>query len=231
MTQGFRCRGWCFTINNDTYDDLDLLLNADFTYLIFGFEEGDKKKTPHIQGYIHFENAKTAKSVSKIIPRGHLSGARGTPKQNFEYCSKDGEFYEFGTQPEPGKRSDLIRIRELFDEGANMEYIMDEYPSDYIRYWKGLQAMHNVIKKKKIDREVKYMSATQFAEKELDSFFICNNTSSLNHYDDEYYLVIWSTKKFDTYDLELLTLGYPLYTSSRVINPPSLIIIRQTLAE
>jgi len=39
-----RSRAWCFTINNDTFDDLEKMLDMTFQYLVFGFETGGKKK-------------------------------------------------------------------------------------------------------------------------------------------------------------------------------------------
>lgn len=229
--RSFRCRGWCFTINNDTYEDLDLLLNCDkFDYMIIGFETGESG-TDHIQGYIHFTNAISQKSVKKIIPRGHLAGARGTPDENVKYCSKDGDFYEFGEKPKPGNRTDIEEIKRLIAEGTTMEYIMDNYPSDYIRYFKGMEKMRNLVEKKKIKREVKYLTQQEFKEQydgEYDCF-ICNHPTQLNHYDNEYYLVLWSTKNFNSYDLELLTMGHPLYTANRVISPNSVLIIKEYL--
>jgi len=52
-----RSRAWCFTINNDTFDDLEKMLDMTFQYLVFGFETGGKKKVCHIQGYVYFNNA------------------------------------------------------------------------------------------------------------------------------------------------------------------------------
>jgi len=44
MSKRLQARGWCFTINNDHFDDLDTLLERDFQYLIFGFEMGKNKQ-------------------------------------------------------------------------------------------------------------------------------------------------------------------------------------------
>jgi len=38
-----RSRAWCFTINNDTFDDLEKMLDMTFQYLVFGFETGAKE--------------------------------------------------------------------------------------------------------------------------------------------------------------------------------------------
>jgi len=74
-----------------------------FQYLVFGFETGGKKKVCHIQGYVYFNNALSQSSVKKKLPRAHLEVTKGTPDQNFDYTSKDGDFYEFGEKPLSGR--------------------------------------------------------------------------------------------------------------------------------
>ncbi len=95
-----RTRNWCFTINNWTpelYDDVIALTN--YKYLIMGKEIGEKTKTPHIQGFIVFKYQKTLTQVRRSLPRAHLTAANGTVGQNVEYCSKDGDYEEWGERP------------------------------------------------------------------------------------------------------------------------------------
>lgn len=102
-------RAFCFTINNDTVDDLLMLLNAECRYLCFGFETG-KQGTRHIQGYIYFDIARTISSLKKkIMPRAHIEISKGTAKENAVYTSKDNDWYEFGERPTQGRAKwDLI---------------------------------------------------------------------------------------------------------------------------
>lgn len=88
-----RSRTWCFTINN--YDNsvivsLDSLVSGSQRF-IYGFEEG-KSGTPHIQGYVQFKNQKRFTVLKKAIPTAHWEKAKGTPTDNFKYCSKDGNY-------------------------------------------------------------------------------------------------------------------------------------------
>jgi len=98
-----RHHAYCFTINNYTdYDLGDVLQTSEeAVYLIIGFEVG-KKGTPHLQGYVNFRSARTFSSIRKKLPRARLSVAKGTPKQNYDYCSKDGDFWESGKLPQSG---------------------------------------------------------------------------------------------------------------------------------
>lgn len=98
-----RARAWHFVINNYTNDDVDGVLALPSDYLVFGFEVGKKKKTPHMQCYAYFNNARTQKSMKKLLPRAKLFVAKGTPEQNFDYNSKDGDYWEFGEKPSQGR--------------------------------------------------------------------------------------------------------------------------------
>lgn len=221
-----RARSWCFTINNYTDDDVDTLLTMPNEYLVFGFEEGDKCKTPHIQGYVHFDSPKRRSEVAKYIPRGHLQVARGSAEQNFVYCSKDDNYFEFGVKPKQGKRVDIIKIKNMIVEGHSMEHIMTEHPLEYVRYFKGLERMRNMVNKwDNRGREIIYVKPNELDHHMEDTFY-CNTPTALNHFDNEDTLVLYNTKAFNTYDLELFIKGHPLYTANKVINPQKVIIVK-----
>lgn len=130
-----KSRAWCFTINNDQDSDLDNILNlTSFKYLCFGFEVG-MKETPHIQGYVYFNNGRYRHAVSKILPRAYLDVAKGTPQQNRKYCSKDGDFYEFGTIPSgtQGKMS-MELFAEVYENPAINLHCYNMYRRSYEDY-------------------------------------------------------------------------------------------------
>lgn len=153
-----RSRAWTITINNYTDEDLDKLLDLSFEYLIIGFEVGEEE-TPHIQGYIYFENQHTLRSVSKMIPRAHLEKAKGSPQQNFEYCKgyakgklkadKENEWYEFGTLPAQGKRSDLDKIRTRIEDGESLESIAESNFGQWCFHRRAFKEYQELINKPK----------------------------------------------------------------------------------
>jgi len=95
-------KAYCFTLNNYTQDELTALegtLRDESQYAIIGFEVGELG-TPHIQGYVLFKRAyRFATIKSRYLPRCHIEVAAGTVDSNFRYCSKDGEYREFGEKP------------------------------------------------------------------------------------------------------------------------------------
>lgn len=137
-----RSRNWCFTINNYTEDELAYLTDelTNYTYLVCG-KEIAKTGTPHLQGYICFSTLKSFAQLKKLLPRAHLSSAKGNSLQNYEYCTKDGDFFELGerpmTQSEKGKCE-----QERWDQALTSakEGRQDDIPSDIrIRYYNTLK--------------------------------------------------------------------------------------------
>lgn len=88
-----KCRKWCFTLNNWTeIEEKEIISNfGTMAQYILGHEVGEEG-TPHIQGYLEFKNAVHMTSLKKVITRAHFETARGSSKQNYDYCSKDGDF-------------------------------------------------------------------------------------------------------------------------------------------
>lgn len=89
---------WCFTVNNPLPSEK---IDTDLTeYQVIGKEVGEEG-TPHLQGYVVFKKPYYLSGVKKILARAHWEVAKGTPQQNRVYCTKDGDFSEFGHLPEP----------------------------------------------------------------------------------------------------------------------------------
>ena len=92
---GKSLRKWCFTINNYIEEDeqnlLDELTPDKVVYAIVGREKGESG-TPHLQGYVYFKRRlKMSTAKATLGKTARLEPARGTPEQNEQYCSKDGE--------------------------------------------------------------------------------------------------------------------------------------------
>lgn len=95
-----RSRGYTLTLNNYNEEEYKNILSVAQLHSekwIFGKEVG-KEGTPHIQGYMYFKQPKDFKNVIKLFnnQRIHFENAKGNPKQNFDYCSKDGNYESYG---------------------------------------------------------------------------------------------------------------------------------------
>lgn len=124
-----RSKYWTFTLNNYTDADVEHIrkireIFPSCTYLVFGREVGEAG-TPHLQGYLEFDTRRRFTIVKNLLAAGgrcHIEKRRrnATSQQNRDYCTKDGDFEEFGTisEPEPGKRTDIEVVRESILNGG-----------------------------------------------------------------------------------------------------------------
>lgn len=113
-----RSRNFCFTINNPTEDDYSMCESLTCRYMIIGKEGAADGQTPHIQGFVSFENQRTLSAISKKLPRAHIEHTAGTPTQAANYCKKEGNFTERGTPlatPKSKGRNEIARFERAWD--------------------------------------------------------------------------------------------------------------------
>lgn len=131
-----RSRGYCFTINNWDDDDLtDLLLLTDIdwlTYLIIGFEVA-ATGTNHLQGYMHFTDAKSFNQIKRMFPKAHLEipKAKGESySRRWKYCMKEGDYWEYGVPPKDGgHKVNMSTVVQAINDGLSYQQLLDEYPT------------------------------------------------------------------------------------------------------
>lgn len=105
------------------------LVEAPSSYLVAGIEVGEEG-TPHLQGYVYFQNARSLAALKKMLPRAHLAPAKGTGVQNKAYCTKDGNvLIEAGTVPVQGRRFDVEDVYAALRAGHNMRQILEQEPN------------------------------------------------------------------------------------------------------
>lgn len=119
--EGCRSRAWVGTLNNYTLQEYSVLV--DFaknrcTYSIIGKEVGDNG-TPHLQFYLYATNKLRFSVLKKLFPRAHWEEARGDGPQNKDYCSKDGNFVEFGICP-MSKKQVGIKEKERWSKAIEL---------------------------------------------------------------------------------------------------------------
>lgn len=94
-----RQRGYCFTLNNPgPTTEATLESVPGYRYLTFGREVAPTTGTRHLQGYVYFQDAKSLKSVRRLLLGAHVEIARSISPA-IVYCQKDGDFAEFGVRP------------------------------------------------------------------------------------------------------------------------------------
>lgn len=137
---GVRARGWCFTLNNYGENEVDTitqqLLGAEW---VIGREVGENG-TPHLQGYIYYKNARSFEHIKKLIPKGHIEKAKGNKRQNYDYCTKDGNYVtnmDFETTRDKLRKECLEEYKDVVWKGWQKEIldIIDGEVDNRKVYW------------------------------------------------------------------------------------------------
>jgi hypothetical protein len=129
-----RSKNWCFTVNNFTPENETVVrtLGPTCAYLVFGRERGESG-TPHLQGFVRFNDRVRFSHVLKSLPAGaHIEVAK-KPIQAAEYCEKEGDFESFGDKSlvvQQGKRSDLEIFKAAVRDGLVSRYDLIENHSE-----------------------------------------------------------------------------------------------------
>lgn len=142
MAQSPRIK-YCFTLNNYTEEDelrIKLFFEEKAAYAIYGREVAPTTGTPHLQGYVHLKSKMRFNAFKTAIGEtAHIETAKGSDQQNFEYCSKSGDYFEMGEKTTQGKRSDLSDAINTLSETKSLKRLAEEHPEAYIRYHRGFE--------------------------------------------------------------------------------------------
>lgn len=95
-----------------------------------GYEVGENG-TRHLQGYVEILVPTRLGALKKVYPKAHWEFSRGSSKENYDYCTKDGRFETFGewesvlsargTKRKSGLSTELILHKLLSDEGEDIK--------------------------------------------------------------------------------------------------------------
>lgn len=143
-------RAVCFTINNYVDADIERLRSlCDTTnarYIIFGKEKAPSTGTLHLQGYASFRGQHPFETIKGYVgANAHIERAKGSALDNRTYCSKDGNFEEFGTIPQQGSRSDLSAICQQIRAGKRIHQLGPDFDRELVRYHRGLQVLQDIV--------------------------------------------------------------------------------------
>lgn len=144
-----KSRGWTLTVYAGTEPDLlgaeGVFRASNATYYIFGREICPKTDRPHLQAYMYFKGMKTKQGlINDFWPYApSILVARGDAGQNFVYCSKGGDYEEYGVRPlTPAQKGEVEKERwksaRALAKLGDIDSIDDEM---VIRYYSALKAI------------------------------------------------------------------------------------------
>lgn len=136
---------WCFTLNNPTAEDTALLEALPTTYLVYGREKAPTTGTPHLQGYLRFASKRVMPKI-----KAHWTKAKGTDKQNFDYCTKeDSAYFEKGEMAQQGRRTDLVELYEDIKSGTrNKRSLIESHTNAMAKFPRFAQTVLNLYRPK-----------------------------------------------------------------------------------
>lgn len=218
-----KTHAYCFTWNNYSDDDIEALKSENFRYLIFGREVAPTTGTPHLQGYIYYKHQRTISAIIKKLKGIHLEPTYGSPGQNQKYCSKDGNYEEYGTPPRQGTRSDIAEVRDAIISFAARASISELIAQGHVHNYQCLKLAEHLMKYYEPPRYEKphvkwYYGATgtgksKAAYEELPDAYTCMSTNKwFEGYDGHESVIIDDMRKDFCKFHELLRLldRYPL---------------------
>lgn len=138
-----RSRGWCFTANNYDEEYERWVQTLDCQFLIYGRERAPTTGTRHLQGYLHFQQAKSRAQVCRLLPRAHVERRMGTIRQAVDYCKKGGDFWTKGDiqmDAASDKKAEWAEVIKLAKDGA-MDELEEKYPRHFLQYFKTLMSI------------------------------------------------------------------------------------------
>lgn len=183
-----RNTNWCFTLNNPTEPDDQIILqrlseSLHIKWMIFQREVGAPSTTSsgsvvspgnvHLQGYLVLKRKKSLSTLRTLFPilvGAHWEQRRGSHKQAKAYCSKPsnqatGEItlsptpLTFGEEPIQGKRNDIKDLVDHIKDNPDVT-MRDLYESEEYRYTTFKYARHVITMKLHCVRPRSYL--TQF---------------------------------------------------------------------
>ena len=149
-------RGWVFTICNYTEQDIENVKKINCRAIVCGKEIAPTTGTPHLQGAIYFDSQRTMISIKKKLSpeRAKLFVMKGKWSDQ-EYCRKDGDMIrDEGDVPEQGKRSDVLRLKEVIDEGGSILDCYEENFADTCRIERSLKSYQDLRRRNRYRTEM-----------------------------------------------------------------------------
>lgn len=126
---------------------LELVNSEVVSKAIIAEETGDEGKSPHLQGYLEFKNAKTWSATMKWLGGrdnvSDLAMRKGTAYEAWLYCRKEGNILiEKGGLPDEeytAKEGTWVKIQRMVRDGASWLEICDEFPNVAIHMGSAIQ--------------------------------------------------------------------------------------------
>jgi len=102
-------------------------------------------------GFINFASKREWSTIKRIIGESaHIEPSKGNDQQNKEYCSKEGDFWEFGVPSQQGSRTDLEGVVSTIRDAKRIRDVVDRHPTEFIKYSRGITQLFGYLSKREV---------------------------------------------------------------------------------
>jgi hypothetical protein len=137
-----------FVLKNYTPEELDTIKAWHCRYLVFGYHISEMNHIPSIQGYVHWNDAKTVYACEKLNAKISWRTCDMSPDAKRDKSMLDAvDIFEKGEKPKSqltkalaGKRK-WLEIVELAEAG-NWTKLKRDYPTDFASNFPSLRAIY-----------------------------------------------------------------------------------------
>lgn len=146
---GHKGKHWSFTLigHDDAYIRKFEDIKEFTTYWVYGKEICPTTKTPHLQCYLVGIKQITRPTMRRWFGDNGSTYAVsfGTPTQNRNYCTKDGDFKEFGMLPQDrsqaGGQSTKDKWVEIVHLSKTKQHVtlLEEHPREFLVHYKNIK--------------------------------------------------------------------------------------------
>lgn len=129
VRQPNRARCWCGTLNVPEFNsDWESILKSfpNLEYMVAGKEIAPTTGQKHYQFFLKFKNPISFSTLQSTLPTAHYEPSKASLQQNFDYCTKGGDFFEFGDRPDFDARfKGILYLASTIEEALDE---MDDIP-------------------------------------------------------------------------------------------------------
>lgn len=117
----------------------------------YGKEKCPKTGRWHLQGHFQLKTSKRWSTVKNSIPKWiHIEPCKGTVAQNIKYCSKGGDYRQFGNFIVAGQKRKLADMAQHIVDHPEEKFddMMLDNPELSVRHGKGLKRLKTIVDRK-----------------------------------------------------------------------------------
>lgn len=144
-------KSWCYTLNNYTDAECEFFSKLDCKRHRCGKEVG-ASGTPHLQGFITFNNATRLSALKKLNGRAHWEPAKAV-EASLNYVAKESDIFIDVDKSQQGKRNDLHDAVATLKRTRDVLDVAEEHPAAFVKFHRGFDRLQQAMVHKECEKK------------------------------------------------------------------------------